>query len=351
MHRSPSRARIQGEPRLRRKGLVRGGGSPSIIPSLKVAIDSPSSCRMDAGPRSQLKAQAERRERLVGIALMCGAVLCFAGLDACAKWLNRSIDPVMTVWARYMASVLVVSALLNPWTVPGLLRTRRPWLQAGRSVLVLSSTILNFIALQYLQLTETVSIMFATPFVVALLAGPMLGEWIGPRRLAAIGVGFVGVLIITRPGLGGMHPAAFLCVAGAVCYALYGISTRILAAYDSSATTMFYSGLAGVILITPVLPLIWTTPSSALVWPIMLLMGAFGALGHWLLILAHARAPAPLLAPFIYTQIVWMLALGYLVFGDLPDHWTAIGACVVIASGLYLLYREQVRKAEVKSSA
>jgi drug/metabolite transporter (DMT)-like permease len=306
---------------------------------------------MDAGPRSELKAQTERRERLVGVALMCGAVMCFAGLDACAKWLNQSIDPLMTTWARYMGSVLVVSALLNPWTVPGLLRTRRPWLQAGRSALVLVSTILNFFALQYLQLAETVSIMFATPFLVALLAGPMLGEWVGPRRLVAISVGFVGVLIITRPGIGGMHPAAFLCVVAAVCYALYGISTRILAAHDPSATTMFYSGVAGVVVLTPALPLIWTTPPSILVWALMLLMGAFGALGHWFLILAHARAPAPLLAPFIYSQIVWMVALGYLVFGDLPDRWTLAGGSIVIASGLYLLYRERVRKAETKATA
>ena len=321
-----------------------GGSAP-----LKRAVESPSKpIGMDAGPRPELKAQMDRRDRLVGIALMCGAVACFAGLDGCAKWLNRSIDPLMTVWARYMGSVVVVSALLNPWTVPGLLRTRRPWLQAGRSVLVLVSTILNFIALQYLQLTETVSIMFATPFLVALLAGPMLGEWAGPRRLAAIGVGFLGVLIITRPGLGGMHPAAFLCVIGAVCYALYGISTRILAAHDSSATTMFYSGLAGVVLITPVLPLVWTTPASWLVWALMLVMGAFGALGHWLLILAHARAPAGVLAPFIYGQIVWMMALGYFIFGDLPDRWTLAGAAVVIASGLYLLYRERVRSAEAR---
>ena len=190
--------------------------------------------------------------------------------------------------------------------------------------------------------------MFATPFIVALLAGPMLSERVGPRRLAAIGVGFVGVLIITRPGLGGMHPAALLCVIAAVCYALYGISTRVLAAHDSSATTMFYSGIAGVVLMTPALPAIWTTPPSPLVWGVMLLMGAFGALGHWLLILAHARAPAPLLAPFIYTQIVWMLALGYAIFGDLPDRWTLIGAAVVIASGLYLLYRERVRSAEAR---
>ena len=223
------------KPRTRRNRLVHPRGSLRRARSPKRgAVDSPSKpIGMDAGPRPELKAQMDRARPARRHRADCGAVACFAGLDGCAKWLNRSIDPLMTTWARYMASVLVVSALINPWTVPGLFRTRRPWLQAGRSALVLVSTILNFIALQYLQLTETVSIMFATPFIVALLAGPMLGERAGPRRLAAIGVGFLGVLIITRPGLGGMHPAAFLCVIAAVCYALYGISTRVLAAHDS----------------------------------------------------------------------------------------------------------------------
>jgi drug/metabolite transporter (DMT)-like permease len=287
----------------------------------------------------------ERRRRLAGIALMCGALFSFACLDAAAKWLNQSLDPVLTVWVRYVGSVVFVSLFVNPWTTPGVARTVRPWLQAGRSVLLLGSTALNFVALKYLQLTETVSIMFATPFLVALLAGPLLGERVGPRRLAAIAVGFVGILIITRPGLGGLHPAAFLSLGGAVCYALYSIATRVLAAYDSSATTMFYSGLAGILLVTPLVPFVWSLPGSALVWTMMVVVGAFGALGHWLLILAHARAPAPVLSPFIYTQIVWMIALGFVVFGDLPDRWTLVGAAVVIGSGLYLLYRERVRRA------
>jgi drug/metabolite transporter (DMT)-like permease len=301
---------------------------------------------MDAGPSQALSAQTERRRRLAGIGLMCGALVCFSGIDASAKWLNQHIDPMTTTWARYAFSVLFVSVLINPWSKPGVMRTRRPWLQTGRSILLLVSTALNFIALQYLQLVETTSIMFATPLIVALLAGPMLGEWVGPRRLVAIGVGFVGVLIITRPGLGAMHPAAVLSVAGALCYALYGISTRLLAAYDSSATTMFYSGLAGLLVMSPLLPLFWTTPPSLGVWAGMAAMGAFGALGHWLLIVAHARAPAPVLAPFIYGQILWMLVLGWLIFGDLPDRWTVAGAGVVIASGLYLLYRERVRGVE-----
>jgi drug/metabolite transporter (DMT)-like permease len=195
------------------------------------------------------------------------------------------------------------------------------------------------------------SIIFATPLLVALIAGPLMGEWVGPRRLAAIVIGFVGVLIITRPGLGTMHPAALLSVAGSVAYAFYALTTRILAAHDSSQTTMVYSGLAGVALMTPVLPLIWSTPGSPQVWFLLVALGAFGAVGHWLLILAHARAPAPVLSPFIYTQIVWMLALGYILFDDWPDHWTLVGSAIVIASGLYLLYRERVRRIEPRAAA
>ena len=290
----------------------------------------------------EASAAAARRSRLVGLALMCGAVICFAGLDTTAKWLSHSTDPLLGVWARYVSSVVLVSLVVNPWSVPGLAHTRRPWMQASRSVLLLLSTACNFFALQYLQVAQTTSIMFAAPLLVALAAGPLLGEWIGPRRLAAIGVGFVGVLIITRPGSGGMHPAALLSVFGTACYALYAISTRVLAASDSSATTLFYSGLAGVVLVTPFVPFVWSTPSF-FVTLMMAATGIFGAVGHWLLILAHARAPAPVLAPFLYTQLIWVVILGYLVFGDLPDHWTLIGASVVIASGMYLLYRERER--------
>ncbi len=289
---------------------------------------------------------AERRQRLAGIGLMCAALVCFSGLDASAKWLNQYVDPLQTVWARYAVSVVVVGLFVNHLTTPGVTRTVRPWLQAGRSVLLLLSTGLNFFALQHLQLAEAISIQFMTPFLVALLAGPILGERIGPRRMAAVSVGFLGVLVITRPGLGGLHPAAFLSALGAVCYALYGISTRILAAYDSSRTTMVYSGLAGVALMTPIVPFVWSAPPSGLGWAALVAVGAFGAVGHWLLILAHARAPAPILAPFIYTQIVWMIALGWLVFGQLPDRWTIGGAGIVVASGLYLLYRERVRRGE-----
>ncbi|MDJ1158374.1 DMT family transporter [Chelatococcus sp. SYSU_G07232] len=294
-------------------------------------------------PRTGEAASAtDSRDRLAGIALMCAALMCFACLDASAKWLNRHMDPMQTVWVRYVASIVLVGAAINPVTRPGVMRSARPWLQTGRSLLLFLSTALNFFALLYLQLAETMSIIFSTPLLVALIAGPLLGEWVGPRRLAAIAVGFLGVLVVARPGLGGLHPAALLSMAGAVCYALYNISTRVLAAHDSSETTMVYSGLAGVALTTPLIPFIWTTPASPVAWLIMGGLGAFGALGHWLLIQAHRRAPAAVLAPFIYTQIVWMIGLGFVIFGDVPDVYTLAGGGIVIASGLYLLYRERV---------
>jgi drug/metabolite transporter (DMT)-like permease len=302
---------------------------------------------MDASPSRSAAltlAKLDRRNRLIGIGLMCGALICFSCLDATAKWLNRSFDPLFTVWWRYTASIALVTLFINPATRPGVYRTNRLALQVVRSVLLFLSTALNFFALRYLQLVETMSIMFATPLLVALLAGPLLGEWVGPRRLVAIGVGFLGVLIITRPGIGSMHPAVLLSVAGTFAYAFYSITTRILAAHDSSETTMVYSGLAGMALMTPVLPFVWTNPGSPAAWLEFIALGAFGAIGHWLLILAHARAPAAILSPFIYTQILWMLALGYLIFSDWPDLVTLIGAGVVIASGLYLLYRERVRR-------
>ena len=294
-----------------------------------------------------LSARASRqRGRLIGIALMCLALLCFSGLDATAKWVNRSVDPLVTVWARYVSAACLTFIFINPWTKPGAVATRRLPLQLARSFLLFLSTICNFVALQYLQLVEALSIVFSTPLIVTLLAGPILGERIGMQRLIAVCVGFIGVLVVARPGLGTMHPAALLSLTGAVAYAFYGITTRMLASTDSSATTIIYSSLAGIVLMTPLLPWVWTTPSSPLTWALLMMTGFFGAVGHWLLVLAYARAPAVILSPFIYSQIVWMLALGYIVFGDWPDPWTFAGAGIVIASGLYLLYREQMKSRE-----
>jgi len=286
---------------------------------------------------------AQRHSRLIGIALMCGAVACFTLLDTTAKFLSLYMTTVQVVWARYTGAFLFAFAVSNPLTRPGVLSTRRPVLQFARSTLLLGSTGFNFLALRYLQLDEVMAIAFATPFIVAALSGPMLGEWVGWRRWTAIAVGFVGVLVVTRPGVGGMHPAAFLAVGAAFCYAFYAITTRILARTDSNETTLFYSNLVGVVAMAPAVCFVWVTPSSPLVIALMFVCGMLGSVGHYLLIAGHRLAPAAVLSPFIYTQIVWVIALGYLVFGDLPNAWTLTGATIVVGSGLYILHRERIR--------
>ncbi|HEY6753730.1 MAG TPA: DMT family transporter [Pseudolabrys sp.] len=283
----------------------------------------------------------QRRQRLAGIALMCGAVATFSCLDATGKYLLRYMDPLQVVWARYFGAFLLALIFLNPITKPNMMRTSRPYLQFGRSALLLASTALSFFALRYLQLDEALAILFSTPFIVALLSGPLLGEWVGWRRWTAIGVGFLGVLLVARPGFGGIHPAALLTLGAAICYALYSISTRVLARTDSSETTLFYSNLVGAVAMLPVIPFVWTKPQSAFVVALMVLIGALGSSGHYLLIRGHRLAPASTLAPFIYTQMVWTTALGFLVFGDVPHRWTIIGGLLVVSSGLYLLNRER----------
>ena len=287
-------------------------------------------------------AEQARRDRLTGIGLMCGAVLLFACSDASAKYLNGHMDTLQVVWARYMSAFVLALFMFNPIKRPQVMRTSRPWLQLGRSTLLLVSTALNFVALRYLQLDQAVAIIFCTPFIVAALGGPILGEWIHWRRWTAICVGFCGVLLVTRPGAGGIHPAALLSVLGAGCYAVYSVSTRILARSDSNETTNFYSNLVGAVLVTLAVPFFWTPQGDPTVIVLMCTMGLFSGLGHYLLIKGHRLAPAAVLAPFIYTEIVWMIALGYVVFGDVPNSWTLAGVAVVITSGLYLLYRERV---------
>jgi len=285
----------------------------------------------------------EKRQHLIAIGLMCGALACFACLDTMAKFLNHYMDTLQVVWARYTGAFVMAVAISNPITRPGLMRTKRPLLQVGRSMLLLGSTLLNFFALRFLQLDQALAIVFSTPFFVAILSGPVLGEWVGWRRWTAIGVGFVGVLLVARPGFGGIHPAAFISLGAAAFYAAYSITTRMLSRTDSNETTLFYSNLVGAAVMLPVVPFVWTTPHEPLVIAIMIVCGAFGTVGHYLLIIAHRLAPPSLLAPFIYTQIVWVIILGGLVFGDTPSRWTLAGAAVVIASGLYMLYREQMR--------
>jgi drug/metabolite transporter (DMT)-like permease len=289
----------------------------------------------------------ERASRLTGIALMCAAVACFAMLDTTAKYLNLSMSTLEVAWARYTGAFLFPFIVSNPWTRPGLIRTSRPLLQIVRSLLLLGSTLCNFAALRYLQLDQAIALVFSTPFFVAALSGPVLGEWVRWRRWTAIAVGFVGVVVVTRPGPGTFQPAALLSLSAALCYALYSIATRNLARTDANDTILFYSNVVGAAVLLAVVPFVWTTPTDPLVIALMVASGALGSFGHYLLIAAHRLAPAAVLSPFIYSEIIWVTASGLLVFGDVPNRWTIVGAAIVVGSGLYILHRERRARGEM----
>ena len=287
-------------------------------------------------------------DRLKAILLMCAAVTLFSCLDTVAKYLasHSGIQTAQIVWLRFTGQAVLMAAMLGPAAIPGLLRTKKLGLQIARSLTMLSCTACNFLAIQYLRLDQTVSIAFLAPLVVAALAGPFLGEWVGWRRMVAILIGFVGILIVVRPGFADVHWAFAVSFLAMLSYAIFMLLTRKLSTFDPPLVTLFYALLAGVIFAAPFAFAHWVWPTGALQWLLIVSLGAFGGLGHYLLIHAYRLAPASSVSPFLYFQLISMITLGYLVFGDVPDHWTLLGSAVVIASGIYLVHRERVMVAD-----
>lgn len=281
------------------------------------------------------------RNRLLGIGLISVTVLCFAVLDAGAKWLVHSLPVMEVVFLRFLTQFVFTTALLAPRHGLALVRSRKPWLQLARAAFLPVMTGINFWALQYLQLAETGAIQFTVPILIAIFAAPLLGERLDRARWIAILIGFGGVLVIIRPGTQGFHPALLLALTNAVLYALFNLFTRHLSAYDSAEATQFIAGLVAVVALAPFALAVWRTPDGWLPWGVAALIGIAGGLGHYLLALAHRYAPASVLGPFLYQQVLWMVLLGYLVFGDVPDAAVVLGGAIVIASGGYLLYRER----------
>jgi drug/metabolite transporter (DMT)-like permease len=284
----------------------------------------------------------ETAERLRGIGFYCLALVLFACLDTTAKYTSRTLPVMEVVFFRYAGATVLCLIAFRPWHDHRPFLTGRPLRQLLRSAFLLGSTILNFLALRKLQLAETTTISFAGAFVVAGLAVPFLGEWIGPRRWIAILIGFIGVIVVTRPGPDGLQPAVLLSIGAMLCNSFYSILTRHLAPTDSAEGLLLFPLVTATIAMMPfALPgFVW--PPDAFIGLLLLAIGVFGAVGHWCFILAYRRAPASVLAPFVYSQLIWMTLLGYLVFGDLPHRMTLLGATIIIASGLYILYRERV---------
>ncbi len=281
--------------------------------------------------------------------LMCIAITLFSCLDATAKYLITVYDmpTVQVTWARFVGQFLGLLVLVPAFglmSLPKLIRSKTWKWQLVRSVLMVITTVFNFLALKTLRLDQTITIVFLTPLVVAFLAGPLLGEWVGWRRGLAILVGFAGILIAVRPGVVALSPGVLYAFLTMLAYALFMLLTRHISGIDPPLVTLFYSMFAGVFLGLPIALPTWLAPPDLLSLILFTSLGAFGGIGHYLFILAYERAPASTVAPFLYLQLISMITLGYLVFSDLPDRWTLIGTSVVIASGLYLFHRERTRK-------
>jgi drug/metabolite transporter (DMT)-like permease len=293
---------------------------------------------------ASLKAQAlTRRQQVRGIAMIVAAFGMFSLLDAAAKSLLPALNPPTIVFLRYAIGLIFALGWIACIGDAGLFRSSHPRTQFLRGVLLLGSTAFNFTALQYLQLAQTAAIMFSNPLWVCALSHLVLQERVGSRRWTAVIIGFCGVLMVMRPGGEDFHPAMFLSILAALSGALYQLTTRRVGADDRSETSLLFGTLWGAACALPATAFSFEMPSGW-EWPVLVFAGFCGSFGHYLLIAAHRLAPASLLAPYSYTQILWMMVLGLILFGQVPDRWTLIGAAIVAASGLYVFHRERVVK-------
>jgi len=288
-----------------------------------------------------------RVRRLRAIGLMCLTMLLFAVLDTTGKYLVTAgkLPVIQVVWVRLASQLAFTLAILGPLSLPRLAATNRLAGQLLRSTLMLGVSVLNFVALKYLQLDQNTTIFYLAPLIVAALSGPLLGEWIDWRRALAICIGFIGILAVIQPGFAGFQWAYLVALGATLVYSLYNISTRYLSAFDRPEVTLFYSTLVGIAATAPFAFAEWQWPQDLATWLWLVSMGMSGGIAHWLLILAHRDAPAPILAPFVYTGLLWMSLGGYFVFGDVPAVTTLAGCTIVIGSGLYLISRERHQRA------
>lgn len=277
-----------------------------------------------------------------GLVLMAGAVGFFTCVDTSAKWLILAGFPALqVVFARYAGHLLLSLALYMPNGGLARFRSVHPLLQFLRSGFLLGSTFLNFTALNYLPLTITTTVMFAGPIAVTLLSIPILGERVGIRRLAAVLVGFSGVLVVVQPWGAAFHPAMILSLGALCCASLYFVLTRMIAGAESTATSQLWSsGLSSLVIAPMVLP-VWQWPSTLLEGVILVAIGLFGGVGHIFATVAHRFADASLLAPVVYIQIVFASLASILVFATWPTGWTLLGGAIIVAAGAYIWNRER----------
>jgi drug/metabolite transporter (DMT)-like permease len=271
---------------------------------------------------------------LVGVFYMCIACALFPIMNGFAKVLAATYDPTQVVWFRIVVHLGLVALVFTPRMGLDLFRTRRIGLQFLSSVMMSLSTLFFFSAVKYVGVAEAISISFVAPLLVVFLAWPLLGERITWLRVAAVFVGFAGVLVVIRPGSAVFQWASILIVGSATCYAMYQIIIRRLASTDHPATSIFYSVLLGAILLSVAVPFVWSTPATPGDWALLLSLGVLGGFGHYCVAKALTYASANLIAPFNYTQMIGSVIVGYLLFAEVPDRYTWLGTVLIVGAGL-----------------
>ena len=284
---------------------------------------------------------------LFGVALQLAALAVFVAMDTIIKLLTADVPVVQVMWARFLFGFITVAIAMRIATGAVPWRSRAPGLQTVRSLILAACNLLFTIALTHIPLADATAVGFASPLFTVALAAIWLQERVGWRRWAGVGIGLLGVLVLLRPPFlfGGqpVHWAMLLPLGTAALFAVYQILTRKLAAVDDPRTTILHTSLAAALVTSAALPFSWTWPSTG-GWGALVLLGVLGGAGHGLLVMAFARAPASLLAPMSYTQMIWAVLASIAVFGDVPDSLTLTGMVVIAAGGVLVALPDRSRR-------
>lgn len=286
---------------------------------------------------------------LRGGALMLAATLLFSLSDTMAKYITQSVPAVQLAAIRYTVFVIMAaSPLLRNRRVS--MRSRRPALQILRGVGVVSSAVCFILSLAHLPIAEATAINFITPLLITALAMPVLGEVVRLPGWIAVFVGFLGMLVVVRPGAHGLQPAALLVLLSSLSWSVAMLVTRKLSGIDRPGVTLLWTAATGFVMLMAALPF-FLAPMTWRLAGLSVALGVIASTGQWLAVLAFRHARATVLAPLGYAQLIWSSVLGLLVFGSVPDRWVVVGAIIIALSGVFIVHLERVRVAALRAGA
>jgi drug/metabolite transporter (DMT)-like permease len=271
------------------------------------------------------------------------SVACFSVLNAISKTLTQHYPVVQVIWARYVFAFVFMMALFLPRSGLALFRWHNVGSQVVRGLLLFFSSFLYFHGLVHLPLATAASISLTSPLIVTALSARFLGEPVGVRRWIAVCLGFAGALIVVRPGHDQFEWHSLLIVASTLCSAFYQLFSRRYGQTERPDASATMATIVGSVAALPMLPFEWVTPDFGWDWLLFVAIGIMAGVGHYFLTIAYSQAPASVVAPFNYVQLIGAAILGYLVFDSIPDFWTWVGAAVIVCSGLYLGHAERLR--------